>query len=150
MSQQTLTMQRPADCPCGGVTPNAKSSVKAPRYAQCCGRYIDGGDVAPNAWELMRSRYSAYVIGASDYLRETWTPDTCPASLDVDPDAADSPRWLGLQIKRYTSIDDTHAEVEFIARYKVAGRAHRMHEASRFVRGDDQRWRYVDGVVSDD
>ena len=56
----------------------------------------------------MRSRYSAYVLGESQYLRETWAPQTCPADLDVDPSAADAPRWLGLQIKRFTPLDATH------------------------------------------
>ena len=97
----------------------------------------------------MRSRYSAYALGESQYLLDTWAPQTCPANLDVDIDAPDAPRWLGLQIKRHTPLDDAHAEVEFIARYKVGGRAHRLHESSRFIRGEDGRWRYVDGDVSD-
>jgi SEC-C motif-containing protein len=153
--------QRPDACPCGGAEPEASGQTqkqtqkrgnpvaKAPRFADCCGRYIDGGEPAPRALELMRSRYSAYVLGENGYLRATWTPQTCPADLDVDPSAPDSPRWLGLQIKRFTPIDDTHAEVEFVARYKTSGRAHRLHESSRFLRGDDGRWRYVDGDVSE-
>ena len=36
------------------------------------------------------------------------------------------------------------AEVEFVARYRVDGRAVRLHERSRFVR-EDGRWFYVDG-----
>ena len=37
-----------------------------------------------------------------------------------------------------------HAEVEFVARYRVNGRAGRLHERSRFVR-EANRWYYVDG-----
>jgi SEC-C motif-containing protein len=145
--------QRPAACPCGGAAPapvhGRSPSAQAPRFADCCGRYIDGDTPAPSALELMRSRYSAYVLGETGYLRATWAPQTCPENVDADPAAPDAPRWLGLQIKRFAAIDDTHAEVEFVARYKVGGRAHRLHESSRFVRGDDMRWRYVDGDVSD-
>ena len=97
----------------------------------------------------MRSRYSAYVLGANGYLRATWAEHTCPADLDAAPEAPDAPRWLGLQIRRFNPQDEDHAEVEFVARYKVGGRAHRLHELSRFLRGDDGRWRYVDGDVSD-
>jgi SEC-C motif-containing protein len=156
---------RPLECPCGGVVPERTqrhttgnvaahaagrgTPAVAPRFADCCGRYIDGGAAAPNAFELMRSRYSAYVLGDTGYLRATWAPHTCPADLDVDPAAPDAPRWLGLQIKRFAALDDTHAEVEFVARYKVGGRAHRLRESSRFVRGEDGRWRYVDGDVSE-
>jgi SEC-C motif-containing protein len=40
------------------------------------------------------------------------------------------------------------AIVEFVARYKIGGRAHRMHEVSRFV-CEDGRWYYVDGDFPD-
>jgi SEC-C motif-containing protein len=93
--------------------------------------------------ELMRSRYTAYVLGSTAYLRATWAAETCPPGLDASDDGAT--HWLGLQIKRHTVVDAAHEEVEFIARYKVAGRAHRLEEASRFTRGDDGRWLYVDG-----
>jgi SEC-C motif-containing protein len=151
MTQPWLSRPRPADCPCGGATPDARSgaAARAPRFAQCCGRYIDGGEAAPRALELMRSRYSAYVLGATDYLRATWDARTCPADLDADPAAPGAPRWLGLQIKSFAQSDAGHASVEFIARYKVGGRAHRLHELSRFARGEDGRWRYVDGEISE-
>ena len=146
---RSLTTQRPTECPCGGAAPDQRSGARPPRFALCCGRFIDDGEAAPNALELMRSRYSAYVLGENDYLRATWAPQTCPVDLDADPHAPDAPRWLGLQIKRFATQDDHHAEVEFIARYKVGGRAHRLHELSRFLRGDDGRWRYLDGDLSD-
>ena len=140
---------RPLECPCGGTSPGQAAGAKAPRFAHCCGRYLDGGQAAPSALELMRSRYSAYVLADTDYLRATWDPATCPADLAIDPKAADAPRWLGLQVKRFEALDDHHAIVEFVARYKVGGRAQRLHEVSRFVRDADSRWRYVDGDVSE-
>ena len=39
-----------------------------------------------------------------------------------------------------------NAIVEFVARYRVAGRGHRLHEISRFVHADG-RWLYVDGDI---
>ncbi|WP_027802565.1 YchJ family protein [Paraburkholderia dilworthii] len=149
MNKHKSPMQRPADCPCGGAAPRHTSAAKAPRFAQCCGRYIDGAEIAPRALELMRSRYSAYVVGATDYLRATWAPQTCPADLDADVSAPDAPRWLGLQIKAFEESDPRHATVEFVARYKVAGRAHRLHELSRFILDDKGHWLYVDGDVSE-
>ncbi|HEY3597587.1 MAG TPA: YchJ family protein [Paraburkholderia sp.] len=149
MNANSATKQRPAECPCGGAAPDRRDTAKAPRFADCCGRYLDSGEPAPTALDLMRSRYSAYVLGDARYLRATWAPQTCPVELDADPAAPDAPRWLGLQITRFAAVDDTHAEVEFVARYKVNGRAHRLHESSRFLRGSDGRWLYVDGDVSD-
>ncbi|MFC5428407.1 YchJ family protein [Paraburkholderia denitrificans] len=149
MNAETSRAARPADCPCGGAAPNLKATAKPPRYAACCGRFIDAGALPETALELMRSRYTAYVLGESSYLRATWARETCPPDLDVDPLALDAPRWLGLAIKRHEQVDATHAIVEFVARYKTGGRASRLHEVSRFTRAEDGRWRYVDGDVTD-
>ena len=44
-------------------------------------------------------------------------------------------------------IDNDHAIVEFVARYRLGGgRAQRQHETSRFVREND-RWFYRDGEI---
>ena len=112
-------------------------------YAGCCGRWHAGAQhlQAPDAPALMRSRYSAFVLGLYPYLLETWHATTRPAELQ--PNEAGL-RWLGLQVKRHEVLDAEHARVEFVARSKLGGRAHRLHEVSRFVR-EDGRWYYVDG-----
>lgn len=91
----------------------------------------------------MRSRYSAYVLGLSDYVQATWHASTRPATLEPDPPGL---HWLGLEVRRHAQPDATHATVEFVARSKLAGRAHRLHETSRFVREADGRWYYLDGA----
>jgi SEC-C motif-containing protein len=120
-------------CPCGSGLP----------YRDCCGRWHAGplrlG--APDAEALMRSRYCAFVLGLHDYLLETWHPDTRPAALQPDPPGL---RWLGLEVRGHARQDEVHATVEFVARSKLGGRAHRLHETSRFVR-EHGRWYYVDG-----
>ncbi len=113
-------------------------------YGQCCGRYLEQGLGAPTAEALMRSRYSAYVLGHEAYLLQTWHPSTRPTALNLNADVAS--KWIGLDIKRHDLQDSSHATVEFVARYKINGRAHRMHEVSRFVKEND-RWFYVDGDV---
>lgn len=121
-------------CPCG--------SNKL--FADCCGRYLEGGEIPATAEALMRSRYSAYVLLREPYLLATWHPSTRPAVLGLS-DAA-QPKWIGLEVKHHTQQDANHATVEFVARYKASGRAQRMHELSRFV-CEDGRWFYVDGDV---
>ena len=91
----------------------------------------------------MRSRYSAYVLGLNDYLLATWHIETRPACIEVSPSGL---HWLGLEVRRHTLIDADHAEVEFVARSKFNGRAHRLHEVSHFLR-EDGRWLYVDGQM---
>jgi SEC-C motif domain protein len=125
-----------AACPCGRIDAKGRPLV----YSACCGRYLDGDLPAPDAESLMRSRYSAFVLGRVDYLQASWHPSTRPADLALEP----SVKWLGLAVKRHRIIDADHAEVEFVARSRVAGRGQRLHETSRFVR-EGGRWFYVDG-----
>jgi SEC-C motif-containing protein len=154
LSTVTMPSTTPA-CPCGGTS-----------LAACCGPFIDGAAHAPDATTLMRSRYSAYVLRAEAYLRATWHASTCPPDKIVDDD--EGLHWLGLEVKSalrirqplhqplLQSVDQsvdqaaakpaapTEAWVEFVARYKIKGRAHRLHEVSRFVQ-EGGRWFYVDG-----
>ena len=123
-------------CPCGSGQP----------FAACCERLIAGTAAAASAEALMRSRYSAYALQREDYLLASWHPSTRPAALDLASELP--PRWLGLEIKRHQQIDPTHAVVEFVARYKINGRAHRLYETSRFVREGGQ-WYYVDGDIAE-
>jgi SEC-C motif-containing protein len=90
----------------------------------------------------MRSRYSAYVLGLKDYLLATWHATTRPATLELETKLPT--QWLGLEIKRFETTGAETAVVEFVARYKIGGRAHRLHETSRFVQ-EAGIWFYLDG-----
>jgi len=127
-----------ANCPCGSGLP----------LAQCCGPRLDGTQPAGSAEQLMRSRYCAYVLGNEDYLLQTWHASTRPPQLSLTRQPR--PKWLGLRIlgtRRGTGNDD-QGEVEFVARYKLDGRARRLHENSRFLK-QDGRWFYLSGELKD-
>jgi len=136
-------MTLPADgpCPCGRV--DARERPLA--FARCCGPYLAdfAGHPAPDAEALMRSRYCAFVLEDAPYLLATWQWAKRPPHLEFEPGT----KWLGLEVREHRVVDDSHAEVEFVARSRVAGRAQRLHERSRFVR-EDGRWYYVDGDVA--
>jgi SEC-C motif-containing protein len=100
--------------------------------------------VPPTALDLMRSRYSAYVLGRFDYLKATWHPKTCPPELGKDPGGA--PRWLGLDVKKTTLLSESRATVEFVARYRIGARGYRLHERSLFERING-RWTYREGEM---
>ena len=147
-----MPLPQPNDpCPCGRLAPagpggnKGKGATHLP-FASCCGRYLvaPGLDAmaAPDAESLMRSRYTAFVCERADYLQATWHACTRPADLDFEPGA----RWLGLQVRSHRATGEDLAEVEFVARYRVGGRAVRLHETSRFVR-EGGRWLYVDGDI---
>lgn len=130
------------ECPCGERAANGKPLA----WQACCGRFIDHWEQqpAPDAERLMRSRYSAFVTGNTAYLCATWHHSARPAELELDTQA----RWLGLQVKAFVPQGPDTAQVEFVARWREAGRAVRLHERSRFVR-EQGRWYYLDGEQFD-
>jgi SEC-C motif domain protein len=123
-------------CPCG-----SGAAAEA-----CCRRYLEG-EPAPTAVALMRSRYTAYVVGAIDYLLATHDAST-RALVDRAGVAAWSreTRWLGLEIvaSEAGGPDDHDGIVEFIARGSTNGTTFAQRERSRFRRTGD-RWFYFDG-----
>ena len=129
-------------CPCGKLD-DARRPLA---YAHCCGRLLDdfAGTPALDAESLMRSRYSAFVLKRADYLLATWHISRRPLTIEFDTGV----KWLGLEVRQHRVLDETHAEVEFVARQKIPGLAAvRLHERSRFVKGGDapNRWCYLDG-----
>jgi SEC-C motif-containing protein len=119
------------NCPCGKGL-----------YKTCCGRFHEGSALASNAEELMRSRYSAFVLKNESYLLSTWHPSTRPQEPLFNEDPT---QWMGLTVKHFNEASDQlSATVEFVAIYKINGKAHRLHEISDFVY-EDKQWQYVDG-----
>ncbi|BDZ53352.1 hypothetical protein DSM26151_12690 [Agromyces marinus] len=110
-------------------------------FAECCGPVLAGAP-APTAVQLMRSRYTAFVVGDVTYLLATWHPSTRPATLEPDPDV----HWRSLEIIRTERGGplDREGVVEFAARYVASGERGVQREVSRFVR--EGRWLYVDAI----
>ncbi|MFN2350207.1 MAG: YchJ family protein, partial [Thioalkalivibrio sp.] len=92
------------DCPCGS----------GKNYAACCGRHHGGEALPETAEQLMRSRYSAYVLGDEAYLLRTWHSSTRPDSLGLDTRV----KWLGLKIRDSSGggPGDDRGTVSFVAR----------------------------------
>lgn len=126
-------------CPCG--------STKI--YNDCCGLYIDAGQMPPNPEALMRSRYAAFALAKMDYIVATMKG---PVAKDFDPNVArersKQTKWLGLEIKQAPPVAENalSGTVEFVARYLLAGREHVIHEISEFQREADH-WYYVSGEM---
>lgn len=121
-------------CPCESGKP----------YNTCC-ELAHTGSPALTAETLMRSRYTAYVLGLEAYLLKTWAAETRPAALNLGDDT--QTKWLDLQVKRAENTSETTAIVEFVARYKIGGKAQRLHEISQFVRVDGC-WYYLIGSIA--
>ena len=125
-------------CPCG--TGNM--------LPDCCGRYHEGA-LAPSAEQLMRSRYSAYVLGLIDYLKITTLP-VQQHSLDLESMKTWSvtSTWLGLDVHEHQLVggQPEHALVSFTAHWHDAHGEHAQHEKSAFVQ-IKHRWYFIDPTV---
>jgi len=120
-------------CPCGS----------GDRFDGCCEPLLRGVPAA-TAERLMRSRYTAFVVGDARHLARSWHPRTRPDDLVLDP----AQRWTGLQILATEAGTGADAEgvVEFRARWQRGPNDGELHERSRFVRRAG-RWCYLDGEV---
>jgi SEC-C motif-containing protein len=125
-------------CPCGSGNP----------LQTCCGHYHQGA-AAPSAEALMRSRYSAYVLGLIDYLVATTLPAQ-QSALDRDGIRAWSlgSTWLGLEVEGSELLggQPEHAFVTFTARWHDDAGEHSHRERSAFVQHAG-RWYFIDPTV---
>lgn len=135
-SQEILS----APCPCG----------KGKNFEGCCHLAISGEQPAPTAKKLMRSRYTAYVLGEVDYLLSTLAPEMHQADeQSLIEEQITNTQWQGLIIvsAKRGSRKDSDGEVTFEARFKAGDESGVMRETSNFRRGEQQQWLYVDGDV---
>lgn len=120
-------------CPCGtGLT-----------YGECCYRFHSGEWVAPTAEALMRSRFTAFAVGNSQYLLDTWDPETRPSELGLD---------VGIDFYRLDILEatgggpfDSTGTVKFQAFYK--GLASGVQEEDSTFRKVNGAWVYSTGDV---
>ena len=93
----------------------------------------------------MRSRFSAYVLGISEYILATWDAISRPDGQNLmDENLA----WQRLEIidTKKGGGNDNKGIVEFKAFYLNNGEDYMLHEVSRFAKTNGC-WFYVDGVV---
>ena len=110
-------------------------------YEHCCGQYLSHLVQPENALQLMRSRYSAYVLGDRDYLVNTWHARFRPSELSMEEEFV----WIGLEVLDYEQ-KDKEAKVEFEARLIAANKVSAVHERSSFVLEREQ-WLYTSGEI---
>lgn len=110
-------------------------------YDACCGPVVRNERWADTAEELMRSRYTAYVLDDVDHLFRTWHPATRPDDLE----SLAHVEWTGLEIVEV--VDGGPADEEGVVEFRASHRGGVLHERSRFVRRAG-RWVYLDGVTT--
>jgi len=129
-------LDRSSNCPCGSGL----------ELGGCCGPRHDGTRPAETAEALMRSRYSAFVLGRGDYLARTLARAARAGEADELGRWGRSVGWLGLEVRGAEAggPSDSTGTVRFAASFVEQGRWVTLEEASEFVRVEGE-WRYVEG-----
>ena len=123
-------------CPCGSGR----------ELDECCGPIV-AGSTAPTPDALMRSRYTAFVLGKIEHIDRTHAPE-----IRRDFNRAEAERtaaeveWLGLDV-RHASENGDSGKVEFAIHFRRDGQELTQHEVSSFRR-EEGHWVYEGGQVS--
>ncbi len=119
------------------------------KASDCCLPIIQGERQAQTALELMRSRYTAYVTQAIDFIVESHDPET---RGETDRAALEewskSSKWMGLEIlstEKGTATDKTGV-VEFKASFQQGDTVQVHHEKALFTKRAN-RWFFTDGQI---
>ena len=126
-------------CPCGSGKP----------FQFCCEPIVQGQKAAPTAESLMRSRYTAFALGAIDYLIDTTAPEKRGEDdAELLADQVKYTNWTGLDILQTAQggRSDDIGMVEFEAAFETDEQSGTLYEKSNF-RKENGHWLYVDGEV---
>ncbi len=122
---------------------------KALVYASCCGKVHENITSALTAEDLMRSRYSAFVLAKGDYLLKSHHSTTRLSSGEKKSIVqwSTSVEWIRLEVLHTSkgTPQDTKGTVAFKAFYYEQGVLHVIDEHSMFTK-ENGHWVYV-GVV---
>src|SRR5215203_2202452 len=114
-------------CPCGSGS----------TFAECCEPIINGTRESQTAEELMRARYSAFVMGAIDFIvASTHSRTRKEIDLPFIREWSETSTWRGLEILETKVVNDDKAFVSFEARFTQKGGDLSHREKSLFERED--------------
>ena len=127
-------------CYCGEAKP----------FSDCCEPIISGEKSAQTVEQLMRSRYSAYVVVDVKYLIATTYPTQQKNYDEADIQAwAEANKWQKLEViaTKKGKFNEEDGEVEFKASYiDNTGTPQIHHEKSTFVKENGQ-WYNLSGII---
>ncbi len=123
-------------CPCGSKK----------KYKQCCQRYHKGAQVK-DALTLIKSRYSAYVVGDGRYIIKTTHQDN-PEYHDDKQIWQKSIKYFSqeTQFKSLKILKVQESENEVFVTFKAQFAEGNLHEKSRFVK-ENGFWLYREGEI---
>ena len=110
-------------------------------FQDCCEPYVKCIKNAPTAEVLMRSRYSAFAVGAADYLVNTTHISKRRYHNKRDILAwSQANKWLKLEV-----LASTETTVTFKAYYLDENLKAQVHYEHSTFKLENDKWFYVDG-----
>ena len=117
-------------------------------YKHCCAPFHLHTAVPETAEQLMRSRYTAYVLKNIPYIVATTVPSQQTLlETHLLQEWADNTTWLGLEILKTENLTKTQSAVEFKAIFQGEEGELAHQERSIFVKIENC-WYFVDPTVS--
>lgn len=123
------------DCYCGSLK----------QYSDCCEKAHKNLAEVKTAEQLMRSRYSAFVLANGEYLMQSHHSSTRPVKeKKAIVKWAKSVEWIKLEVLETSkgSTNDTEGTVTFKAYFYEKGKVDVIHEKSKFVK-ENNYWMYL-------
>jgi len=114
-------------------------------YKDCCEMFHLNHGKTKTAQQLMRSRYSAFVLANGDYLMQTHHNSTRPISeKKAIVKWAKSVEWVKLDVLETTKglENDDDGIVTFKAYFYDNGKMDLIHEKSAFIK-ENNKWYYL-------
>lgn len=114
-------------------------------YKKCCEVFHLNNGKTETAEQLMRSRYSAFVLADGDYLMDTHHGSTRPIKeKKAIVKWAKSVQWIKLEVLEITNglESDIEGTVTFNAYFYENGNIDVIHEKSAFLKENNQ-WLYL-------
>ncbi len=121
-------------CPCGSRK----------KYKNCCQPIHNDHSLAKTPEQLMRSRYSAYALGLTDFIINTYSPDISSTLNRSEIESGTHLDWVKLSVKSSQITSENEGFVHFKAFYREDNQTFALEEVSRFIKIDGQ-WFYVEG-----
>lgn len=124
-------------CPCGSLK----------NQAECCDLLLKGEREAETPEELMRSRYTAFVVGNMDYIIETTDPQTrMQFDMKANEEWSKNSKFLKLEVLS-SSQDGNKGTVEFKATFQTDGQEPQVHHEFSKFRKQAGTWYFREGKV---
>lgn len=114
------------------------------QYEECCAPFINFKQDCKTPEQLMRSRYSAFATGSTEYLLFT-SSNTLKKQLTAEDLQRTIDAFSFIKLSVLQAQEDT---VEFCAHLLTGNEHHQLKEKSKFIK-EQGLWKYDSGVLED-